>query len=435
MQFFTECCEIDGSWVTICKPQTGKLVYVCFIAFGTMFSMLIFSPAFRSYFISHADFCEKVMSHEKCDILGGHMILYRIYSGMILYFFFLAFCNCQISLCSTYGTLFENGLWFPKLNLFCIVLLLSILIPEGPGRLLMHIGWIVAFMFLLFQLFLMIDLARALNTFWVERMEVSSKPTLWYSVLLLLTSVAYTVSGTLVIYFYFVYTSVDGCQTNKFFIALSTILCFISSVISIHPRIRETGLLQAGIVCCYTTYLMWSALSHSPELKCNPSWNTVAVKELNLHLEPEMFLDLGIMYLLLVYGIVRVSSVSKFLGSLHFVGCYSTDADIEDREQNSFTEKQDEQLLKSDYLAFYMFLISASLYSLMVISDFYTPEGVIGTESEVLETEDGLLDMNEYIKETSQWAVVCIKMSVSITFTLMYIWTVLAPVVQPLITR
>ena len=434
MQFFTEICDTGGPWITIYKPQTGKLVYLCFIAVGTAFSMLVFSPIIRSFLIAHTDFCEEVLSHEKCDILSGHVVLYRIHYGMILYFFLLAFCNCQISLFSPYVTQFENGLWFPKFNLFCIFLLLAIYIPEGTGQIIMHVGWIVGFLFLLFQLFLMIDFAHAMNNFWVERMETSPRPGVWYISLLLLSSIAYTIAGTFILYFYFVYTAVDGCQTNKFFIAVSTVLCIISSIISIHPKIRETGLLQASIVCCYTTYLMWSALSHSPELKCNPSWSTIAIKELDLHLEPEMFLDLGIMYLLLVYGIMRVDSISKFLGSMNFVGCYRKDTDLEQQGSNA-TDNDNDQFLKSDYLSFYMFLMSACLYSLMVLSDFYTPEGVIGTDLEVLEMEDGLMDMNEYTKETSQRVVVCIKMSVCITFALMYIWSVLAPVIQSSILR
>lgn len=68
----------------------------------------------------------------------------------------------------------------------------------------------------------------------------------------------------------------------------------------------------------------------------------------------------------------------------------------------------------------------------MVISNYYTPEGIVGTEDEVLETEyDKLIDMDEYVKSLSQWVASCLKMIVCVVFLLLYIWTILSPVVLP----
>lgn len=67
----------------------------------------------------------------------------------------------------------------------------------------------------------------------------------------------------------------------------------------------------------------------------------------------------------------------------------------------------------------------------MTISNFYTPEGIVGTEDEVVESEYKLIDMDNYVKSLSQWVASCLKMIVCIVFLLMYMWTILAPVILP----
>ena len=105
--------------------------------------------------------------------------------------------------------------------------------------------------------------------------------------------------------------------------------------------------------------------------------------------------------------------------------------DSEVNENQESPESDEDPLLASTYLLFYLFLILICLHLLMIVSNYYTPEGIVGTEEEVVESENRLIDMDQYVKSLSQWVASCLKMVVCIVFLLLYIWTIIAPIILP----
>ena len=413
------------------KPKHGRLIYVGFILFGVLMSTLTFIPGLRRFFVVHSQYCSRITSQGKCDILVGHILLYRFYIGMILFFLILAIIDCQLTVLTTLSPWLENGFWFIKFHLFCLIILLSLLIPEGHlSNAVMHVGWIGSFIVMIIQLVLIIDLAKTLNAYWVERMELSTRPNAWYLSMLLFTSFLYTLSMSFVIYFYAMYAVSKDCRTNLIFITVVVLLCVIASLLSIHPKVRETGLLQAGIVTSYSVYFAWTCLLHYPYSACNPTWNILVVTEFNFHLQFNMIFDLFVTFALLVYDILRVPSVQHLLATINLVDCCLFQPQDENSPESHV--KDDERPLDvSNFLMFYLFLILICLHLLMMISNFYTPEGIVNTEDEVVESEYKLIDMDEYVKLLSQWVASCLKMIVCVVFLLMYMWTILAPVILP----
>ena len=414
------------------KPKQGKLIYIGFILFGVLISMLTFLSAFRRFFMVHSHYCSRNTSQGKCDTLVGHILLYRFYIGMMLFFLVLAIIDCQLTVFTTFSHWLENGFWFIKFHLFCLSILLSLLIPEGHlSNALMHMGWIGSFIVMIIQLVLIIDLAKTFNAYWVERMELSNRPNVWYLSMLLFTSLLYTMSVAFVVYFYATYTVLKDCRTNLIFITTVVLLCIVASLLSIHPKVRETGLLQAGIVTSYSVYFAWTCMQHYPYSVCNPSWNLLILTEFNFHFQLNMIFDMFVTFTLLMYSVVRVPSVQHLLTSVNLmVDCWNFQSQD---ENNPVTppESDERPLVTSTYLMFYLFLILICLHLLMTISNFYTPEGIVGTEDEVLESDYKLIDMDEYVKSLSQWVASCLKMIVCVVFLLMYMWTILAPVVLP----
>lgn len=414
------------------KPKHGRLIYIGFILFGVLMSTLTFIPAFRRFFVVHSNYCSRNTSQGKCDILVGHILLYRFYIGMILFFLILAIINCQLTVFSTFSHWLENGFWFIKFHLFCLSILLSLLIPEGHlSNAVMHVGWIGSFIVMIIQLVLIIDLAKTFNAYWVERMELSTRPNAWYLSMLLVTSLLYTLSLSFVVYFYATYAiSMRDCRTNLIFITAVVVLCIIASLLSIHPKVRETGLLQAGIVTSYSVYFAWTCMLHYPYSACNPTWSILVVTEFNFHLQFNMIFDLFVTFTLLVYDIVRVPSVQHLLATINLMDCCMFQSQVENNPESP-AEDDERPLVASNYLMFYLFLILICLHLLMTISNFYTPEGIVGTEDEVVESEYKLIDMDQYVKSLSQWVASCLKMIVCVVFLLMYMWTILAPVILP----
>ena len=429
--------ELCLFWMAFCsvptvKPKHGRLIYVGFILFGVLLSMLTFFSGFRRFFVVHSHFCSRITSQGKCDTLVGHILLYRFYIGMMLFFFFLALVNCQLTVFTAFSHWLENGLWFLKFHLFCLSILLALLIPEGHfSNAVMHMGWIGSFIVMIIQLVLIIDLAKFLNTYWVERMELSTRPNIWYTSLLLFTSLLYTLSLSIVVYFYSTYAaSLKDCKTNLAFITVVVLLCVIASCLSIHPKVRETGLLQAGIVTSYSVYLAWMCMLHYPYSTCNPTWKVLIATEFNFSFQLHMIIDLCTTLLLLFYGVIQVPSMESLLATANLTDCYIFRSQSENQESPD-DDDDDRPLLVSTYLMFYLFLIMICLHLLMTISNFYTSEGIVGTEDEVVESENKLIDMDEYVKSLSQWVASCLKMVVCIVFLLMYMWTILAPVILP----
>ena len=410
------------------KPKHGRLIYIGFILFGVLLSMLTFLPGFRRFFVVHSHFCSRNTSQGKCDALVGHILLYRFYIGMMVFFLILALVNCQLAAFTTLSPWLENGLWFVKFHLFCLSILVAFFIPEGHlSNAVMHTGWIGSFIIMIIQLVLIIDLAKYLNTCWVEKMELSTNPNRLYISLLLLTSLLYTLSVSFVVYFYAIFTtSLQDCKTNLVFFTVIVLLCLTASLLSIHPKVRETGLLQAGIVTSYSIYLAWTCMQHYPYSMCNPSWKVLFATEFNFHIQLNMIIDLCTTFLVLVYGVMRVPSVEHLFTTVNLTNFHIFRAQSDNQEG---AENGNQPFLISAYLMYYLFLILICLHFLMIVSNFYTPEGIVGTEDEVVVSEYKLIDMDEYVKTLSQWVASCLKMILCVVFLLMYIWTILAPVI------
>ena len=423
--------QLCSVYTSVAKPAAGKAIYLGFLLFGTLLSLLAFFPGVRAFFVRHSQFCDRNLSIEKCDMLVGHLLLYRVYIGMLLFFLLTSVINCQISIFSTYANFMENGLWFLKWNLFCFFVLISLLIPEGDiCHTLMHIGWVVAVIVIFMELILLVDFAKYVNTYWIEKIESSLNSITWHFFLILITSLLYTLSISLTIYFYVIYSATNDCHSHSVFIVVIVFLCVGASLLSLLPSVREAGVLQAGMVTTYAMYLVWSALSHSPDRKCNPTymtshWNDTKDNYL-FSVKPIMIIDIMILFCLLFYGIYRVKNLNEFLINLHLMHCCSSDEDDVD-EPN---ESNEQAMLSSSYLSYYICMLLATLYILMVVSNYYTPEGILGTNRVLLETDEGMMDVNEYTKEFSMLMAMSIKMTMSFVLVLMFMWTLVAPVLS-----
>ena len=167
-------------------------------------------------------------------------------------------------------------------------------------------------------------------------------------------------------------------------------------------------------------------MRHYPHSTCNPSWKVLFATEFNFHIQLNMIIDLCTTFLVLVYGVMRVPSDEHLFTTVNLTDFHIFRAQSDNQEG---AENGNQPFLVSAYLMYYLFLILICLHLLMTVSNFYTPEGIVGTEDEVVVSEYKLIDMDEYVKSLSQWVASCLKMILCVVFLLMYIWTILAPVI------
>jgi len=162
----------------------------------------------------------------------------------------------------------QNGWWFIKLLLLIGGMVGAFFIPNSFFIVWGWIGLVCAFFFIIIQMALLVDFAHSWNESWVAKAEEGQK---CFKFALLAVCIGLFLSAIVVtILLYVFYTQADGenCGLSKFFISFNLIVGIVTTVASIHPRVQEriptSGLLQAGVVFFYGTYLTWSAVSGVP---------------------------------------------------------------------------------------------------------------------------------------------------------------------------
>lgn len=158
-----------------------------------------------------------------------------------------------------------------------LLLVLSFFIPNGFilfwGE---HIALIGAFFFILIQLLLLVDFAHTFTETCLDKYERSDDNKWLYVIFgsaFIIFSLALTLTGILYGFF-----AGKGCSLNQFYITANLGLAIVAVFSSVHPRVQEenprSGLLQAGLVVVYCTYLTTSSIVNAPTAEgfahCNP---------------------------------------------------------------------------------------------------------------------------------------------------------------------
>jgi len=305
--------------------------------------------------------------------------------------------------------------------------------------------------FILIQLILLVDFAHSWTESWVAKFE-QSQSKFWAVALVGATIVLYIISLalTIVMYIFFMENQTE-CWFNPMFVTLNLILCFFISIGSIHPKLQEknprNGILQAAVVTAYTTYLVWSSLSSQPNsMKCSrfPITTTGGVDD-------SLSLVIGVLFtfLALTYSALRVSTSSESLSPAEAKKqnkkLLATLAHEDEQPEKDDAEKKDEtkkEELKEDtevsdseeideedpegpvpynYSFFHFTFLLASMYLGMVLTNW---------QSISFFTGQGLDDGTYYFIDQGMSAV-WVKMVSSWVTLLLFIWTMIAPIVFP----
>ncbi|XP_061865023.1 serine incorporator 3 isoform X2 [Colius striatus] len=377
-----------------------------------------------------------------CDLFVGYRAVYRISFAMAVFFFLLFLLMIEVKTSNDPRAAIHNGFWFFKIAAIVALMVGAFYIPEGPfTRAWFVIGICGAAFFILIQLVLLVDFAHSWNESWVERMEEGNSKC-WYAALLSCTLLFYSLSLVFVVLFYVFYTKSDDCTENKFFISINLILCIAVSFISILPKVQEhqtrSGLLQSSIITLYTMYLTWSAMSNEPERNCNPSLlniitqittptavpaNTTVIlatpappKSLQWW-DAQSVVGLVIFVLCLLYSSIRTSSNSQ-VNKLMLSGSDSAILEetlgtgsgaAEDGEVRRVLDNEKDGV-KYSYHFFHLMLFLASLYIMMTLTNWYSPDA-------------------DFKTMTSKWPAVWVKITSSWFCLLLYLWTLVAPLV------
>ncbi|XP_030699447.1 serine incorporator 3 [Globicephala melas] len=451
-------CLCGGASCLLCSccpnsknSTVTRLIYAFILFLGTIVCCIMFHEGMETQLKKIPGFCDEglktkladIIMDKHCDVLVRYKAVYRINFALAVFFFAFFLLMLKVKTSKDPRAAIHNGFWFFKIAAIVGIMVGSFYIPGGHFTTAwFFIGMVGAAFFILIQLVLLVDFAHSWNESWVNRME-EGNPRCWYAALLSVTSMFYILSIISVVLLYTYYTKPDGCTENKFFISFNLILCIVVSIMSIHPKIQEhqprSGLLQSSIITLYTMYLTWSAMSNEPDHSCNPGLLSIIMHMTSPTLAPanatalaptpaapsqsgpslnkENFIGLVVFVLSLLYSSIRNASNSQ-VSKLTLSG--SDSVILRDTTANGASDEEDgrprravdneREGVQYNYSIFHLMLCSASLYIMMTLTNWYSPDANFQTM-------------------TSKWPAVWVKISSSWVCLLLYVWTLVAPLV------
>ncbi|XP_007248380.3 serine incorporator 1 [Astyanax mexicanus] len=436
-----------------------RVIYAFILLIGTIIACIMLSPGVERQLKRIPGFCEGgagssvpgMEANVQCEIFVGYKAVYRVCFGMSVCF--LAFSLLMINVKNSRDprAAVHNGFWFFKIAFIIGVTVGAFYIPEGPfTRTWFVVGMAGAFVFILIQLVFLVDFAHSWNESWMDRMENGNSRT-WYCALLSVMGLNYALSITAIVLMYLFYTQSEECGLNKFFISFNMILCITASVVSILPKVQDSqprsGLLQSSVITLYTMYLTWSAITNEPDRTCNPRLLTIFQQIAEPTLppvemenqtfvivinedEPELsspylqwwdaqsIVGLGIFILCILYSSIRSSSTSQMnkltLAAKETIvmedSSPGSSCEVEDGSGPKRVEDNEREIVQYSYSFFHFMLFLASLYIMMTLTNWYSPDA-------------------DYSTMSSKWPAVWVKISSSWVCLSMYVWTLIAPMI------
>jgi len=384
------------------------------------------APGIREKMDSVPHLCNnRYVTEQTCNNLVGYLAVYRVCFGMAAFFLLMAILTFRVKSSRDPRAGFQNGFWLIKFLMFIGLVVAAFFIPKGNfSEAWMYFGMTGGFLFIAYQLLMLVDFAYSWSESWIENYEETGSRK-WFIGLVLSTGGLYMLAIAGVSLLFIFYTKSSACGVNKFFVSFNVCLVLLVSCLAIHPRIQEaqpsSGLLQAAVISAYTTYLTWSAMSNEPDHLCNPDGSLLKGANLTPSIDGQTVLAAIILFGTAVYSCVRKTKGSNLSSiSINSGGVEETliaDADEGDDHQVKYKGQRvydnEQNSVAYNYSFFHFSMFLASLYIMMTLTNWYSPKG------------------SDFSKLASNWSTVWIKMVSSWLCFGIYTWTLLAPICMP----
>lgn len=360
---------------------------------------------------------------DDCALAWGTLGVFRIMFACAIFYSILGFMMINVKSSTDKRAGIQNGWWGPKFLVLVGLMVGCFFMPnEVFTKYVGVIAIIGAFLFMLVQMVLLIDFAHCWADSWVGKMEEGSSSHKWGLIICGVGMYIICFIATILMYLFYTKSDTDSCSLNKTFISLNLIFAVVLTAIALSERVREnvpnSGLIQSGVMIFYTTYITWSAMSGEPDSTCQPG---------GYKTNDTMETVVGALFTFLsvCYATLRTTSSSQ-LGKLGMANeteenmallSSSRDDDDEDDVENGgkrvVDNEQDGCLY--NWSIFHFTFALASLYMMMILTDWAVIKD--GNQATV---HVGRGNSSVWIKIVSGW--LC---------SLLYIWSLIAPICLP----
>uniref|UniRef100_I3K817 Serine incorporator 5 n=1 Tax=Oreochromis niloticus TaxID=8128 RepID=I3K817_ORENI len=422
------------------KQSTGtRVMYALYFLLVTVLCAIMMSPtveqALKENIPFYTEFCQTVNAGENCKTLVGYAAVYKVCFGMACFFLFFCMFTIRVNNSTGCRAAVHNGFWLLKFIVLVACCAGGFFLPNESTFLEVwrYIGAIGGFFFLLIQLMLLVEFAHRWNANWYSGVKYNR---LWYAALAFVTLVLFSVGVGAVIFMGIFYTHPEACLLNKIFLGINGSLCLVVSLLAISPFIQKlqpnSGLLQPGVITVYVMYLTFSAFSSKPkEMVVIDGVNTtVCVFPFNSGTESDKKIVTGLGTVIL-FGCVLYSCLTSTTrrSSAALRVCRNTDVpNSTARLYVCFSEEYDEEKTGSgqnvvyderegtiySYAFFHFVFFLGSLYVMMTVTNWFHYD-----DHKIEKLLDG------------SWSVFWIKMASCWVCLILYMWTLIAPIVCP----
>lgn len=412
----------------------SRLFFTVFLFLGVLVCVIMLSPGVESQLYKLPWVCNEgtgshvvLQGHIDCGSLLGHRAVYRMCFAMAAFFFLFSLLMICVRSSRDPRAAIQNGFWFFKFLIFVGITVGAFYIPDGSfSNIWFYFGVVGSFIFLLIQLLLLIDFAHSWNQRWLCKAEECDSRA-WYAGLFFFTLLFYALSIAAVALLFVYYTQPGACYEGKAFIGLNLTLCVCVSIVAVLPKIQDaqpnSGLLQASVITLYTMFVTWLALSNVPDQKCNPHllthfgngtvlagpegyethwWDAPSIVGLVVFILCTVFISLRSSDHRQVNSLMQTEERPPVLDATQQQQVVLSEGRAFDNEQDGVTYS---------YSFFHLCLVLASVHIMMTLTNWYRP--------------------GETRKMISTWTAVWVKICASWTGLLLYLWTLVAPLLLP----
>lgn len=266
----TLCCLSIGGDIRR-ELSVAKWVYCILFTIVTVVTWLLRSygeSAFKqnklfAYYCSEPQANSNAVLSASALCSGQQVVLrfsFATFSFFMLHFVLLFWCKKEQD--PRVGL--HTGLWFWKCLLWAGALVGFLFIPGEAIFYFANIARFGAGLFLIFMMVEMVMWTYDINEWLISRDN-------WWAWTILVTGSVLTFCGGLACIgaSYYYYATSGSCSLNLFFITWSLVVSlFMVAVLFVPNRLEVAGLLTSGVVFCYCSYLLLSALSSQPINSC-----------------------------------------------------------------------------------------------------------------------------------------------------------------------
>lgn len=198
------------------------------------------------------------------DCLGTEGVL-RVSLGCFIFYFAMFLTTVGTTKLHECRDSWHSGWWPLKSLMWIALMVIPFFIPSAFIQFYGEVARFGAGIFLIIQLFSVINFITWWNDYWVLEKNVERCRIL----VITMSTMAYAASLAGIILMYIWYAPKASCVLNIFFITWTLILLQVMTSISLHSKVNA-GLMTSGLMGLYVVFLCWSAVRSEPATEiCN----------------------------------------------------------------------------------------------------------------------------------------------------------------------